>query len=351
MSRWFTRKLVLGATLVIVLAFDGAALAQYKQINLVSNQAGMAKFVDSDLVNAWGISVSPTGPFWVSDNVTGLSTLYTGKGVKQSLVVTIPAAGGGTGSPTGTVFNGSSQFVVTGSNSSGPALFLFATLDGTISGWNPEADPTNAIIAVNNLSTGAVYTGLAITTHASGNYLYAADTANNKVDEYDGNFKFVTSFTDSTIPPGFTPYGIADINGQVYVTFASTGTTPGGFIDIFAENGTFVKRFAQGKPLNQPWGMAVAPSNFGTFSNAFVVTNNLPQGTINAFDASTGKFLGTLKANNRNIVIDQLWGIEFGQGNAMNGRKNQLFFSAGPDNYANGLFGVIQVSQYAVDRR
>src|SRR5215467_9293742 len=213
MSRAFAHNLALVAALACVVGLTGSALAQYTRINLVSNLSGKAKFVDSDLVNAWGISVSPTGPFWVSDNVTGLSTLYTGKGVKQSLVVTIPAVGGGTGSPTGTVFNASSQFVVTGGNGSGPALFLFSTLDGTISGWNPQANPTNAIIAVNNSSTGSAYTGLAITAHASGNYLYAADTVNNKIDEFDGNFNLVKSFTDSTIPQGFTPYGITDING------------------------------------------------------------------------------------------------------------------------------------------
>ena len=342
MPRSLVRYLASATMVLSLIALESTAQAQYKQLNLVSSQPGKAKFVDSDLVNAWGISLSPTGAFWVSDNLTGLSTLYTGKGVKQSLVVKIPPAIGVTGSPTGTVFNASTEFVVTGTGGSGAALFLFATFDGTISGWNPTADPTNAIIAVNNSSSGAVYTGLAITTHSSGNYIYAADTANNKVDEYDGNFNFVKSFTDSTIPPGFTPYGIADINGQVWLTYASTGTTPGGFIDIFSENGTFVKRFAQGKPLNQPWGMAVAPSNFGVFSNAFLVTNNLPAGTINAFDASSGKFLGTLQSNGKAISINQLWGIAFGEGNSMNGQKNQLFFTAGPNNYLNGLFGVIQ---------
>jgi uncharacterized protein (TIGR03118 family) len=335
----------MGWLALALMLMSSGAWAQYKQINLVSSQTGMAKFVDSDLVNAWGISLSASGPFWISDNVTGLSTLYTGQGVKQGLVVTIPAAGTGLGSPTGTVFNGSAEFVVTGGGGSGPALFLFATLDGTISGWNPSADPTNAIIAVNNVTKGTSYTGLAITTHASGNMLYAADTANDKVDVYDGKFNFVTSLIDSTIPHGFTPYGVADIHGRVYVTYASTGTTPGGFIDVFAEDGTFVKRFTQGKPLNQPWGMAYAPPTFGAFSNDLLITNNLPNGTINAFNPSSGKFVGTLQSNGKAIVIDQLWGIAFGEGNVLNGFKNQLFFSAGPNNYGNGLFGIIEVAK------
>lgn len=222
------------------------------------------------------------------------------------------------------------------------AFFLFATLDGTISGWAPQSNPNEAIIAVNNSASGAVYTGLAITSKPSGNFLYAADVANNKVDVYDGTFNLVTSFTDSTLPPGVTPFGIQDIGGLVYVTFASNTGGPGGFIDIFQEDGTFVRQLAQGKPLNQPWGFAVAPRNFGKLSNTLLVSNNTNAGTINAFNPITGQFVGTLKdTNGKAIRIDQLWGIEFGGGTANNGRTNQLFFTAGPHNNLAGTFGVI----------
>ena len=188
---------------------------------------------------------------------------------------------------------------------------------------------------------GAVYTGLAITSHPSGNFLYAADAANNRVDVYDGTFNLVKSFTDSTIPAGFAPFGIQDIGGKLFVTFASQSGGPGGYIDIFSEDGTFVKRFAQGKPLNQPWGVALAPSNFGTLSGTVLISNNTSAGTINGFNKSTGKLVGTIKNSaGKAIAINGLWGIEFGGGSALNGKKNQLFYTAGP-NDTDGFFGVI----------
>ncbi|HZQ22520.1 MAG TPA: TIGR03118 family protein [Terriglobales bacterium] len=322
--------------------------AQYKRFNLVANQSGKALHVDSDLVNAWGLAFSSTGPFWLSDNGTGLSTLYSGPGVKQSLVVTIPSASGaGNGSPTGIVFNSSSDFVISSNGQSGAAVFLFATLDGTISGWSPSVDATNAIIAVNNSKSGAAYTGLAITTdNLNGtNYLFAADTVNNKVDIYDGNFNFVRSFTDPMAPAGFTPYGIQDIGNSVYVTYASITSGSGGLVDVYSESGDLMKRLIAGNPLNQPWGLAVSPGNFGPLSNALLVSNNTPSGTINAFDRHTGKFIGTIRdTKGKPITIDQLWGIAFGAGNSMNGNRNQLFFTAGPNEYVDGIFGAITLA-------
>lgn len=322
-----------------VMLVSNVALAQYQLTNLVSNQVGTARHTDPLMVNAWGLAYGPGGPFWLSDAGSGWSTLYDGHGVAKSLQVVVPSASGaGPGSPTGIVFNGSSDFQVQGWT----AFFLFATLDGTISGWAPQSNPNEAIIAVNNSGSGAVYTGLAITSKPSGNFLYAADVANNKVDVYDGTFNLVTSFTDSTLPPGFTPFGIQDIGGLVYVAFASNTGGPGGYIDIFQEDGTFVRQLAQGKPLNQPWGFAVAPRNFGKLSNTLLVSNNTNNGTINAFNFVTGQFVGTVRGTNgKNIVIDQLWGIEFGGGTKNNGRTNQLFFTAGPHNNLAGTFGVI----------
>lgn len=319
--------------------FSTAALAQYQVTNLVSNQVGWAKHPDPLSANAWGIAYGPGGPLWIADNTSGWSTLYNGAGVAKSLKVEIPtASGGGIGSPTGLVFNGTGEFAVAGWS----AFFIFDTLDGTISGWAPQSDFNNAIIAVDNSKAGAVYTGLAITNHPSGNFIYAADSWNGKVDVYDGTFTWVKSFTDPAVPAGFTPFGIADINGMVFVSFANPNGGLGGVVDIFQEDGTFVKTFAQGFPLNQPWGFAVAPANFGPLSNTLLISNNTNTGTINAFDMKTGKFVGTMRDTQRNqIHIDQLWGLEFGGGSPNNGRKNELFFTAGPGNNVAGVVGAI----------
>jgi uncharacterized protein (TIGR03118 family) len=329
----------LGLALMFV---SNAALAQYQLTNLVSNQIGAARHTDPLMANAWGLVHAAGSPFWISDAATGWSTLYNGNGVKQSLdVVVPPESGQGPGSPTGIVFNGSTdaEFQVQGWAS----IFLFATLDGTISGWAPQSNPNQAIIAVDNSSSGAIYTGLAISSHATGNFLFAADNWNNKVDVYDGSFNLVTSFTDSTVPAGFAPFGIQDINGQVYVSFASTSGASGGYIDIFSESGSFVKRLVENGRLNQPWGFATAPSDFGPLSNTLLISNNLnTSGIINAFNLTTGQYVGTVKDTAGNeIKIDQLWGIEFGGGTSNNGGKGQLFFTAGPSNNLAGTFGVI----------
>src|SRR5215470_5905891 len=334
--RKFTLRFMLGLLLVFT---SGVALAQYQLTNLVSNQVGKAKHTDPLLVNAWGLVHARTSPFWISDNGSGWSTLYNGNGVKQGLIVEItPHPGNAVGSPTGIVFNGSSEFQVERSAS----FFLFDTLDGTISAWAPQVALNDTIIAVDNSGSGAVYTGLAITSKASGNFLFAADNANNKVDVYNGKFQLVKSFTDKSLPVGFAPFGIRDLGGLLYIAFASSSGAAGGFIDIFSEQGIFLKRLAQGAPLNQPWGFAAAPSNFGPLSNTLLVSNNTNSGTINGCNAITGQFVGTIRdTTGAAIHIDQLWGIDFGDGLGKNGQKNQLFFTAGPNNNAAGLFGKI----------
>ncbi len=334
MQRLLGRTRVLPALLVLVFA-SSAALAQYQSTNLDSDLAGKAKHQDTLLKNAWGVAYAPGGAFWVSDEASGWTTLYDGQGNIQSLKAVIPPASGtGTGSPTGMVYNGSQEFKI----SNWVSEFLFATLDGTIQGWS-GFNPSSTLIGVT--SKGAVYTGLAITSKTSGNSLFAADSANNKIDIYNGTFSLIGSFSDSTIPPGFAPFGIQDIAGQLYVSYASTTGGSGGFIDIFTESGTFVKRLAHGAPLNQPWGFAVAPANFGTLSNALLISNNSPTGTINAYNLTTGKFLGTMKNTlSKNLVINGLWGLKFGGGSTLNGQKNQLFFTSGPSD-TDGYFGVI----------
>jgi uncharacterized protein (TIGR03118 family) len=330
------RTLVLAILFGAIVLISGTAAAQYQLTNLVSNQVGQAKHTDPLLVNAWGLAYGPTGPFWISDEGSGWSTLYDGNGVKQGLEVLVPAAGSGTGSPSGIVHNGSQDFQVEGWAS----IFLLATLDGTISGWAPQSNPNAAIIAVT--TSGASYTGLAITNYSSGNFLFAADNANNKVDIYDASFNLVTSFTDSTVPTGFSVFGIQDFGGLLYVSYAANNGGPGGYIDIYSEAGVFLKRLAQGSPLSQPWGFAVAPKNFGSLSNALLISNNTNSGTINAFNVLTGQFIGTVKdTTGKAIKIDQLWAIAFGGGTAKNGAKNHLYFTAGPDNNLAGTFGMI----------
>jgi uncharacterized protein (TIGR03118 family) len=322
------------------MVLSNVALAQYQLTNLASNEDGKTRHLDKLLVNAWGVTYAPGSPFWISDNGSGWSTLYDGNGVKQDLQVKIPAASGsGEGSPTGIVFNGSQEFLVQG----WPSIFMFATLDGTISGWAPQSNLHHAILAVTN--SGSVYTGLAVTSRPTENFLFAADNANNRVDMFDGNFRLVKSFTDTTLPPGFAPFGIQDIDGLLYVAFASTSGGPGGYIDLFSEEGAFLKHLAQGAPLNQPWGMAPAPKNFGPLSNTLLVSNNLDKtGTINAFNGITGEFVGTVRdTNGRPIHIDQLWGIKFGGGSPANGATNELFFTAGPNNNRAGTFGSIEL--------
>ena len=328
-------------TFILALSIaSGVAAAQYTATALVKNTGPKP---DKQLINPWGLAYAPGNAFWLADEGSGLSTLYTGTGAKQSLVVTVPAgSGSGKGSPTGLVYNASSEFQI----DSWTSAFIFSTLDGTISGWS-HFDPNNALIGVNNSSSGDMYTGLAITSHASGNMIYAADFAHNKVDVYNGQFKLVTTFTDTSLPAGFAPFGIQDIGGQLYVAFAAQNGGAGGYVDIFKENGAFVKTLIKGAPLNQPWGFAVAPKTFGPLSGTLLVSNNTNTGTINGFNLKTGALVGTVTGGTakKPILINQLWGIEFGGGSPNNGNTNQLFYTAGPANNKDGIFGVINVAK------
>jgi uncharacterized protein (TIGR03118 family) len=354
--RCFSRSeasLLLTAAVLVCLATPGSA--QYTVTNLVSNQTAIdSNPADPDLVNAWGLTSLAASPFWVSDNSTGKSTLYNSLGQKQALVVTIPAASStGQGVPTGVIGNTTaSSFFVSitqgGVTKSGRAIFLFATQDGTISGWNPAVLPTTAVIGVNRSNFGASYTALTIFTNSLGtSFLYGANNVDGGgIDMFNGDFIFQQTFTDPQVPQNFAPYGTRVINDQLWVTFTSTKKANSGFVDVFHINtdGTLTKLFEANGPLHSPWGLALAPSNFGPFSNAVLVANNIKDGEINAFDPGSGKFLGHLAdGNGRPITINQLWGLEFGKGAGVNGATNELFFTAGPDNYANGLFGVITV--------
>jgi uncharacterized protein (TIGR03118 family) len=326
---------------LVLLMVSAPAQAQYHLTNLVSNQIDEnAPNTDPLLVNAWGLARSATSPWWVADNLSGWSTLYDATGTPQSLKVLIPTAGNGPssptglngpGTPTGIVHNGSStDFLIDGK----PATFIFATLDGTISAWAHGVNPNQAILVVDNSASKAMYTGLAITSNPSGNFLYAADNTNNHIDMFKGDFSFVKSFGDPSIPSNFSVFGIQDINGKVYVTYAIPNVGAGGFVDVFKEDGTLVETLIQGLPLNQAWGVALAPSNFGPLSNTLLVSNNSTDGTINAFNPYTGTFVGTIREHGKPIVLNNLWGVAFGGGTSANGAQNELFVTVGPGNGA-----------------
>lgn len=331
------------------------AQAQYQRTDLVSNQAGVTPVQDQHLVNGWGLVSLANTPFWVSDNGTGFSTLYTAAGTQVPLVVAVPPApsspSGSLGMPTGVVGNISpnpTDFAVSGNGKSGPALFIFATFDGTISAWNPAVAVNHSTITADRSGVGAIYTGLAIAVDKSNQtFLYAADDGpNRRVDMFDSSFNLVKSFDDPEIPQDFAPYGIQAINGQIWVTYTALTKAQSGFVDVFDTAGNLVKHDAVHGPLHSPWGLALAPANFGPMSNAILISNNTPRGQINAFNPETGEFLGSLRdARGNAIEIDNVWAIQFGKGAAANGPTNQLFFTAGPNAYANGLFGTITVGK------
>jgi uncharacterized protein (TIGR03118 family) len=352
-------RLVLWITvcMLFIAAIQGTALAQYKQSNLVSTGSPFTPNNDPNLINAWGLAFFPTGPFWVSDAFAGVSTLYDHSGTSLNLVVTIPPAShplAPIGLPTGIVANPTSDFVISKNGKSGPALFIFATLDGTISGWNPNVDLNNAVIVIDNsneMPFPASYTGLAIGRNSAGqNVIYAADsgntlaTANNRIDMYDGNFALIGHFSDPKAPSNMTVYGIQNVRNRLYVTYATFTFLGGGAIDVFNPDGKLTRRLATNGPegpQQAPWGTALAPGDFGTFSNALLI-GNVDDGHINAFDPKTGNYLGALtRPNGKKITIGGLWGLQFGAGNPANGDKNQLFFTAGPNGYKTGLFGMI----------
>jgi uncharacterized protein (TIGR03118 family) len=353
------------------------------ETNLVSDLPGVAQFQDPQLVNPWGIAESGKSPFWISDNNAGVSTLYNTAGVKQGLVVSIPAPGdplGSSGTPTGAVFNidggPTGGFKITGVTTTGApitaaAAFLFATEDGTIVGWNPAVNPTGfdptkagkyGIIAVDrsaipDAADGAVYKGLAIATDANGRtLLYASNFRAGTVDVFDTDFKLVNTlpkgaFTDTDLPKGYAPFNVQVLNGKVYVTYAKQDAARHdddagphrGFVDVFNLDGTpglanGAKRLVSRGPLNSPWGLAIAPPTFGSLAGALLV-GNFGDGHINAFDATTGASMGKLlDPDGEPIQIDGLWALKVGNG-GNGGDAGKVYFTAGIDHEQHGLFG------------
>ena len=328
---------------------------QYQVTSLVANVGGGAAVTDPNLVNAWGISRSSGGPWWVSDNGTGLSTLYSGTGTVVPLVVTIPPGNpklNPTGSPTGTIFNGTTDFAVAAGK---PAIFLFATEDGTVSGWNPGAAPTTAVIAV--YEPKAVFKGLTMAVAclhgACKNTLYAANFGQGRVEVFDATFHHLpeieASFAAVPLPAGYAPFNVQNLGGNIYVALAKQDAAKHdevdgsglGMIEVISSTGELLQTFATGSFLNAPWGMAIASSDFGPYSHD-VLVGNFGSGQIAVFDPVTGGYKGVLRdANNAVIAISGLWGLSFGNGTANGGPATTMYFGAGPHHEQDGMFGSI----------
>ena len=327
--------------------------------NLVSDVPGAAEHLDANLVNAWGLAAGPTTKWWVAAADSDVSAIYDGDGVADPLVVN--AAGG----PTGLVFNSGPDFVITDGTNSGPAVFLFATESGTIRGWSPAVPPpgpsTDTFIGVDRSGAAAIYKGLTIASNAvvtGGSFLYATDFHNAQVDMFDGSFNLVTpagAFVDPNLPDGYAPFGIQNIGGTVYVTYAKQDADAMdevagkslGFVDRYDTNGTFLGRVATREFLNAPWGLALAPEPFGRFGGDLLI-GNFGNGRINAYTPrANGNYShdGKLRSRHHEVLsIDGLWALAFGNGDAA-GPTDTLFFTAGPDDESHGLFGRIRANR------
>jgi uncharacterized protein (TIGR03118 family) len=346
-------------------AGDGDDATAYVRTDLVSNTQNLVQPADPSLQNAWGVANAPGGPLWVSDNNSGLSTLYDGNGMKVGLTVTIPLPPSRKApppaAPTGIIWNPTSGFRITVGQTIVPAIFIFDTEDGTLVAWNPAVDPivagqSTASLVVDRSGAGAVYKGLAFGTNKHGNFLFATNFAAGTVEVFDQTFKLVTldgNFGDPDIPAGFAPFGIANVDNNLYVTYAQQNAQkndivsgPGlGFVDVFTTDGVLIKRFASRGVLNAPWGVARATADFGRFSGDILIGNFGDQGNfagwINAFSGGNDNdFRGPLRdANGKPLSIDGLWSIVFGT--FLNSDADTLYFTAGPRQQLDGLFGKI----------
>ena len=314
---------------------------------LVADQQGAAPNTDPNLVNSWGLSRDDEGLLWVTDNGTDLATSYdSNTGVPTGTAINIPM-----GAPTGNVYVSEGiDFQISENGKSGPAELLFDTESGAIEGWNPDVDPNNAVVAVDNSAKGAVYKGLALDTATQ--QLYAANFTQNQVEVYDTGFNLVNTFTDPTLPAGYAPFNVVDINGLLYVAFAKQGKVccdevdrPHlGYVDVFDTGGHLTQRLISKGKLSAPWAMTIAPSGFGKLAGDLLV-GNFGDGRINAFDPTSGKFLGTLTRPDGSILkIAGLWGIITGPSD------NQLTFASGPGDESHGLVGLISPTQGSAKR-
>ena len=320
----------------------------YEQTNLVSDVPGFgAAVIDSNLVNPWGITEAPSGPIWISDNGTGLSSIYNNSGISLRPPVTIPgpdSVAGGT--PTGVVFNSTTDFSFLSGKTMVASKFIWATEDGTIAAWGGG---NSATIVADKSKSNAVYKGLALANDGAANFLYATNFKQSRIDVFDKNFKLVTgmAFHDPTIPADFGPFNIRNIGGWLYVTYAKHKAPdnhddlagPGnGFVDIFKPDGSWVKRFATRGTLNSPWGIVQATAGFCHETEHAILIGNFGDGHINVYD-DDGRFAGQLEDNGHPVVIDGLWGLE---NNIPATDSTRLYFTSGPKQESHGLFGYLK---------
>jgi uncharacterized protein (TIGR03118 family) len=364
----------------------------YTQTNLVSNTAGVAPVTDPQLINPWGLSRASGSPWWVSDQATGFSTLYNGPGVKQSLIVTIPPSDPTNkntpiGSPTGTIANGSqTDFLLAPGK---PAVFLFSTIDGTIAGWNPavalaqgSAPPSTNAVTVVKTTDGSSFTGLTSAFVNGKRFLYTANFTKGRVDVYDSTFQAVrfsneqssgnsnnnnkgpfseNSFVDEHLPDHYVPFNVQAIGDDIVVTYAlHEGSSPFetdgpglGFVDIYSSTGQLLRRLQHGDWLNAPWGVALAPLDFGVFSHDLLIGqfagggDTQSSGFIAAYDLATGKFDGLLEdASGKPLAINGIWSLSPGNVSPSNNDPAsapaaEVYFTAGPNHGSGGLFGYL----------
>ena len=362
-STWASQAVSALAIAALVVGCGGSStnVPGYKQTRLVANNAGVAPVTDPHLLNAWGIAHSPMGPWWVSNNHSGTSTVYDGNGnpfpTPVPLVVTVPpppgSPPGAMGAPTGMVFNGSTDFQIDDGTTSAPAIFIWAGEDGIISAWrqNLATDPLTAVVEAND--PNAIYKGLAISAAGGVSRLYATNFHEGTVHVFDGNFQRLdnSGFEDPNIPAGFAPFGIQNINGNIFVTYAKqddnkeddTAGPGNGFVDIYDNTGNLQNRFVSQGQLNSPWGVVLAPASFGRLGGLIFI-GNFGNGLINAYDPGTGAFKGALNLRNGSALqISKLWALAFGNDGTA-GSSNTLYFSAGPNDENDGLFGMIEAS-------
>jgi len=380
----------LAAGVTLALSLSSAAFAQhYTQINLDANVSGVAESTDPQLINGWGLARSSGSPWWVSDQGTGVATLYNGAGAKQGLVVTIPKSDPSdktfpTGTPTGMIPNSNTTDFPVAPNK--PAAFIFSTLDGTIAAWNPTVGntpgvpgPSTNATTVARTKDGSVFTGLTSAFIDGKRYLYVANFSKGRIDVFDNTFQPFKlkskdhdrddsysdddkAFTDERLPRNFVPFNVQAIGNDIVVTYAlhfagNPFETPGpglGFVDIYSSKGKLLRRLEHGDWLNAPWGVALAPLDFGRFSHHLLISNFAAGGTtqsagyISAYDLDTGKFASLLEdASGKPLSINGIWSISFANSATPNSYDpdeapaSELYFTAGPNQGTNGLFGYL----------
>jgi uncharacterized protein (TIGR03118 family) len=337
----------LGVALLAAWSAD-ATTQTFQVTNLVSDGSVTAKTVDPKLINPWGVSSAPGGPFWVSDNGSDFTTLYNGAGGKVSLTVAVP------GDPTGQVFNGTAgAFEVTSGSKTAAATFIFDGEGGTISGWAPSVNFGTAITAVDNSASGAVYKGLAIGSTGGQTYLYASNFNSGEVEMYNSSFDLVKTFTDPNVAAGYAPFNVQNLDGTLYVTFALQDSAKhddvagagNGYVDAFSLDGTFERRIVSlGGEVDSPWGLDIAPSSFGAFAGDLLV-GNFGDGTISAFNLTTGAFAGELSGPGGTPLVEgDLWALVNGNGGS-GGAANTVYFTAGISDESHGLIGAISAPE------